>query len=52
MHHYSEGGFPALVGLADVLPVRRDWAAIQLSHLESVRDVMQAWAQVSGYLKR
>ncbi len=37
--------------LADVLPVRRDWAAIQLSHLESLRDVMQAWAQVSGYLK-
>jgi len=30
--------------LADVLPVRRDWAAIQLSHLESLRDVMQAWA--------
>ena len=37
--------------LADVLPVRRDWAAVQLSHLESLRDVMLAWAQVSGYLK-
>lgn len=37
--------------LADVLPVRRDWSAIQLSHLDSLRDVMQAWAQVSGYLK-
>jgi outer membrane protein, heavy metal efflux system len=37
--------------LADVLPIRRDWAAIQLSHLESLRDVMQAWADVSGYLK-
>ncbi len=37
--------------LADVLPVRRDWAAIQLSHLESLRDVMQSWAEVSGYLK-
>jgi len=37
--------------LADVLPIRRDWAAIQLSHLESLRDVMQAWAEVSGYLK-
>ena len=37
--------------LADVLPVRRDWAAVQLSHLESLRDVMQAWGQVSGYLK-
>jgi outer membrane protein, heavy metal efflux system len=37
--------------LADVLPVRRDWAAIQLTHLESLRDVMRAWAQVSGNLK-
>lgn len=37
--------------LADVLPVRRDWAAVQLTHLESLRDVMQAWAEVSGYLK-
>lgn len=35
--------------LADVLPVRRDWAAIQLSHLESLRDVMQAWAQVRSF---
>jgi len=35
--------------LADVLPVRRDWAAIQLTHLESLREVMQAWAQVSAY---
>jgi outer membrane protein TolC len=37
--------------LADVLPIRRDWAAIQLGHLESLHDVMQAWAQLSGYLK-
>lgn len=37
--------------LADVLPIRRDWATIQLSHLESLRDVMQAWAELSGYLK-
>ncbi len=35
--------------LADVLPVRRDWAAIQLSHLESLRDVMLAWAQVRSF---
>jgi len=35
--------------LAEVLPVRRDWAATQLNHLESLRDVMLAWAQVSGY---
>jgi cobalt-zinc-cadmium efflux system outer membrane protein len=37
--------------LADVMPVRRDWAAIQLTHLESLRDVMQAWAQLSVYVK-
>jgi outer membrane protein, heavy metal efflux system len=35
--------------LADVLPVRREWAAIQLSHLESLRDVMLAWAQVRSF---
>ncbi len=35
--------------LADVLPVRRDWAAIQLSHLESLRDVMQAWVRVRSF---
>jgi cobalt-zinc-cadmium efflux system outer membrane protein len=37
--------------LADVLPIRRDWAAMQLAHLESLRDVMQAWGEVSGYLR-
>ncbi|MHB1306270.1 MAG: TolC family protein [Limisphaerales bacterium] len=35
--------------LADLLPVRRDWATLRLSQLESLREVMQAWAQVSGY---
>lgn len=37
--------------LADVLPTRHEWATIQLRHLESLLDVMQAWTQVSGYLK-
>lgn len=32
--------------LSDVLPVRRDWAAVQLTYLESLRDVMQAWSTV------
>ena len=32
--------------LNDVLPVRRDWAAVQLTYLESLRDVMQAWSTV------
>jgi cobalt-zinc-cadmium efflux system outer membrane protein len=34
------------ISLAEILPVRRDWAAAQLSYLESLRDVMQAWAEV------
>lgn len=40
------------ISLAEVLPVRRDWAAVQLSYLESLRDVMQAWAALSPYLGR
>ena len=39
------------ISLADILPVRRDWAAVQLSYLESLRDVMQAWAEVAAYAK-
>ncbi len=38
------------ISLAELLPVRRDWAAVQLSYLESLRDVMQAWAALSPYL--
>ena len=34
------------ISLAEILPVRRDWAAVQLSYLESLRDVMQAWAEI------
>ncbi len=37
--------------LADVLPVRRDWAAIQLSHLESLREVMLAWAALTPFVR-
>jgi cobalt-zinc-cadmium efflux system outer membrane protein len=36
--------------LSDVLPVRRDWAAVQLTYLESLRDVMQSWATLSLFL--
>ena len=32
--------------LADVLPVRRDWAAVELANLESLRDVMLAWGRL------
>jgi cobalt-zinc-cadmium efflux system outer membrane protein len=37
------------ISLAELLPVRRDWAAVQLSYLESLRDVMQAWGEVKGF---
>ena len=37
--------------LGDLLPVRRDWAAVQLTYLESLRDVMQAWAQLQVFGK-
>jgi cobalt-zinc-cadmium efflux system outer membrane protein len=37
------------ISLAEVLPVRRDWAAVQLSYLESLRDVMQAWGEVRSF---
>lgn len=37
------------ISLAEILPVRRDWAAAQLSYLESLRDVMQAWAALAPY---
>jgi outer membrane protein TolC len=40
------------ISLAEVLPVRRDWATLQLSYIESLRDVMQAWADLEAYLKR
>jgi outer membrane protein, heavy metal efflux system len=36
--------------LADLLPVRRDWATIQLTYLESLRDVAQAWAELRSML--
>jgi cobalt-zinc-cadmium efflux system outer membrane protein len=37
--------------LTEVLVVRRDWAAIQLTRLEFLRDVMQAWTALSPYLE-
>jgi outer membrane protein TolC len=40
------------ISLAEMLPVRRDWATVQLAYLESVRDAMQAWAALSPYVGR
>jgi cobalt-zinc-cadmium efflux system outer membrane protein len=40
------------ISLTEILPVRRDWAAVQLSYLESLRDVMQSWAGLSPFVAR
>jgi outer membrane protein TolC len=40
------------ISLAEVLPARRDWATVHLGYLESLRDVMQAWGEVSVYVRR
>lgn len=37
--------------LSDVLPVRREAAAIRLEHLESLRDAREAWAEVEGFAR-
>lgn len=34
----------------DLLSVRRDWASIQLSYMESLRDLAQAWAEVRSMI--
>lgn len=39
------------ISLAELLPVRRDWAAVQLTYLESLRDVMQAWAELQSFIR-
>jgi outer membrane protein, heavy metal efflux system len=34
------------IALLELIAVRREWAAVQLSYLESLRDVMQAWSEL------
>jgi cobalt-zinc-cadmium efflux system outer membrane protein len=38
--------------LFEVLPIRRERTELQLGYLESLREVMQAWARLSPYLAR
>ena len=38
--------------LAEVLPVRRERIAARLAYLESLRDVMEAWAALSAFVSR
>lgn len=37
--------------LTDVLLIPREWAEIRLGHPAALRDVMQAWAGLSAYMK-
>ncbi|MBM3832873.1 MAG: TolC family protein [Verrucomicrobia bacterium] len=39
------------ISLSEALPVRRDWATVKLTYLESLRDVMQAWAEVAQFVR-
>ena len=34
------------IRLNELLPIPRDWAALQLTYLESLRDLAQAWADL------
>lgn len=43
---YSAGD----VRVTDLLSARRDWASMELSYLESLRDVAAAWAEISFLL--
>jgi cobalt-zinc-cadmium efflux system outer membrane protein len=38
------------ISLAELLPVRREWAAARLSYLESLRDALVAWSQVKSLM--
>lgn len=34
------------IALSELLPVRREWAAIQLDYLETLRDTLEAWGDL------
>ena len=39
------------LSLADILPIRRDNAVVRLTHLEALREVMEAWGELRLFLK-
>jgi cobalt-zinc-cadmium efflux system outer membrane protein len=39
-------------GFSELLPVRRDWTRVRLEYLETLHEVMQAWAELSPYVWR
>lgn len=38
------------MSLADILPIRKDYAAVRLAHLEALREVMEAWGSLKLFL--
>lgn len=36
----------ALVSLGELIPINRDWAAVELTYLEALREVMAAWTEL------
>jgi cobalt-zinc-cadmium efflux system outer membrane protein len=39
------------ISLADVLPIRRERTAVRLAYLESLREVLEAWAELRAFLR-
>ena len=39
------------LSLADLIPIRRDYAAARLAHLDALREVMEAWGELRLFLK-
>jgi cobalt-zinc-cadmium efflux system outer membrane protein len=38
------------MSLSELLPVRRDWIRVRLDYLDTLHEVMQAWAELSPYV--
>ncbi|HWQ92072.1 MAG TPA: TolC family protein [Clostridia bacterium] len=39
------------ISLAEVLPIRRDWAVLQLTYLDSLREIVQAWSELKSFTR-
>lgn len=39
------------LSLADILPIRRDYAAVRLAYLDALREVMESWGELRLFLK-
>jgi outer membrane protein TolC len=39
------------LSLADLIPIRRDYAATRLAYLDGLREVMESWSELRAFLK-